>query len=104
MARSGSLVILSTATESDELDLSPQSVRRIVNVSIGAPAALTGTITIQLKINGSWYTHQSGGADITLGVDKSLTLDKITATSLRMKSSGAEGGDRTFNYEWAAAS
>lgn len=77
-------------------------------VSIWAPGSLTGTITIQVSpdrppdaggvaaASKTWGTLQSGGADITIGASKVLTLTDITFRALRMISGSAEGGDRTF--------
>lgn len=78
------------------------------SVSIWAPAALTGTITIQASpdipedcggptaANATWATMQSGGADITIAASKMLTFTDISFRRLRMVSGSAEGADRTF--------
>ena len=73
-----------------------------------APAALTGTITIQVAPDKqaseggpatstlTWYTKQSGGADITIPAGKSVTLTDIGFRQMRLASGSAEGADRTF--------
>lgn len=72
---------------------------------IYAPAALTGTITLQISPTreasegggtATWATLQSGGADITLGAGKALTITDIGFRQLRMVSDAAEGATRTF--------
>jgi len=78
------------------------------SVSIWAPSALTGAITLQASpdvpedaggptaANATWGTMQSGGADITIAANKMLTLTDITFRRLRMISGSSEGADRTF--------
>lgn len=73
---------------------------------IWAPAALTGTITIQVaadreaseggSTSQTWGTMQSGGSDITLPAGKVLTLTDIAFRQMRLISGSAEGSDRTF--------
>lgn len=75
-------------------------------LTIYAPGTLTGTITIQVAPDrqvsegGSavttWYTKQSGGADITIPAGKSVTLTDIGFRQLRLHSTSAEGANRTF--------
>jgi hypothetical protein len=75
-------------------------VGAVVSVTIFAPAALTGTITIQVKAHPSdsaWTTLQAAGADITVGAGKAVTLSSIPFGDMRIHSSGAEGAERIFS-------
>jgi hypothetical protein len=67
-------------------------------ITIYAPAALTGTITIEVQPYGdaTWRTLQSGGADITLAATKAVVISPPAFADLRLHSSGAEGADRDF--------
>jgi len=78
---------------------------------IYAPAALTGTVTLQVAPDREaserdqsgaaaaaivWATMQSGGSDITIPAGKALTLTDIGFRQMRLVSGSAEGADRTF--------
>ena len=68
------------------------------SVTITAPAALTGTITIQVDINasGTYGTLQSGGSDITIAASKTLVIIDAAFKNMRIHSSSAEGAARQF--------
>lgn len=78
---------------------------------IYAPAALTGTVTLQVAPDRQaserdqslaaapavvWSTMQSGGSDITIPAGKALTLTDIGFRQMRLVSGSSEGADRTF--------
>lgn len=67
-------------------------------MTIIAPAALTGTITVEVSTDNSTFgTLQSPpGTDINIAAGKSIVLDEVYVRYVRLKSSGAEGADRTF--------
>lgn len=93
------LTILSSATTSDLLTGS--SLRNARSLSIQAPATLTGTITVECgnsdSAGATFATVQSPpGTDVTVAAGKSSFLNQAPFQCLRLKSSGAEGGDRVF--------
>lgn len=70
-----------------------------VSVSVTAPAALTGVVTILIRAeaSGAWTAIQSpAGADITVAAGKTVVIPAIAAKDLRLNSSLAEGADRDF--------
>lgn len=105
--RKAVLTILDTATDSEWLDLGANGARRSVNLTITAPAGLTGTITVQKADDTSGTrtgTLQSpAGTDINIASSKSVPLLKVTATAIRLHSSAAEVGNKVFSVEGAAA-
>jgi hypothetical protein len=67
------------------------------SVTITAPAALTGTVTVEISPDGTvWSTLQTAGADVTIVAGKSTALPPFTARDLRLKSGSAEGANRDF--------
>ena len=102
--RKCTLTILSTATESEELDLTANGVRRAKSLQISAPATLTGTVTIHVAqaVGGTYMPLANGGTAFTLPVSQALQLSGIVAGALKLVSSGAEGGDRAFIVTGAA--
>lgn len=64
-----------------------------------APAALTGTVTIQIEptdTGTAWVDLGSGGSDVTIGAGNSVTVEPVGFRQLRVVSSAAEGADRVF--------
>jgi hypothetical protein len=67
---------------------------------IYAPAALTGTITIQIAPRygaGEWKTFQDAGADVNIAAGKAISIPVGAIEDLRIHSSGAEGAARDFD-------
>lgn len=72
-----------------------------VDMIVYAPAALTGTVTVQYSPKsspaaGDWKTVQVSGSDLTFPAAKATSVFPISARDLRFVSSGAEGADRVF--------
>lgn len=68
-------------------------------LSINSPAALTGTITVEVEMTATgtnFVTLQSGGADITLAAAKGTILTPLPYLQIRVHSNQAEGASRTF--------
>lgn len=71
-----------------------------VSIGIACPAALTGTVTIQVvptEGSSSWVTLQSNGSDIALTASKLVVVDAGAFRDLRIHSSGAEAAQRDFD-------
>lgn len=82
------------AVDSVSLD----SLAGAAGVCIYAPAALTGTITVEVSVDGTTFvTLQSGGADVSIGAGKAITLTEISFRHVRLKSSGSEAAQRVFS-------
>ena len=70
-----------------------------IGLTVSAPAALTGTVTIQTvptEGSTSWVTLQQNGADIAIAAGKMVPVSVGAFRDLRFHSSGAEGGQRDF--------
>ena len=67
-------------------------------LTIVAPSALTGTVTVQISVDdGTTYVDAgSGGSDITIGAGNAVTITDPSFNGLRVTSSIAEGAERTF--------
>lgn len=94
----GTSVIASAGTEGTAIEFKRKPVRGIV---IYAPAALTGTVTVQVATGATeaaavWVTLQSAGSDITVAAAKAVTIDAVAWDWMRMLSDGAEAATRTF--------
>jgi hypothetical protein len=95
----GSLTIASGGTTSGEL--SYNNTRFMRSISITAPAALTGTVTVEANYartgTGAWGTlTDEFGDDVTVAAGKVRVVQPVGGARLRLKSSGAEGADRVF--------
>ena len=72
-------------------------LKYIRNLTIGAPAGLAETITIEVQLSqGNWYTLQSNGVDINLVANKATVLMILPATGLRLRSAVAVAAARSF--------
>lgn len=74
----------------------------MTNLTIMAPAALTGVITVQVApkyadVAGNFRPLQEGGADITLVAGKVTNIKLAAFGDLRIHSAGAEGAQRDFD-------
>ena len=68
-------------------------------IVVYAPAALTGTVTIQIEptLTGTSFVDlQSGGTDVTIGAGNSTSITSVGFRQLRGSSNAAEGADRVF--------
>lgn len=102
--RKCTLTILSGQTESEELDLTQNGVRRVKSIQIAPPAALTGTVTVHVAqdTGGTYVPLANGGTNFTLPVSQAIQLSALVAGALKLVSSGAEGADRAFIVTGAA--
>lgn len=101
------LTIPSGDTNSPWLAISARgSAFRSFNLLIGAPALLTGTITIQTAEDTSGTrsaTLQSpAGTDVNIAAGKSVPLSILTTGAIRIHSGSAEGADRVFSIQKAS--
>jgi hypothetical protein len=97
----GTLTIAQGATATEWLDMRGMPLS---GISIFGPAALTGTISIEVTSNLNAENPsdivavnlQSGGADIVIGVSECVPLDFICWHGLRLSSGSAEAEARVF--------
>ncbi len=93
----GTMVIDNSGTVSSVIAADPH-FQRAQSIMIAAPAAVTGTITVQSSYDGgsTYNNHQSGSADITVPQGDTATITVLGPTHFRVKSGSSESGDRTF--------
>lgn len=93
----GTIAITSGQTDSTALAANPH-YQNAEGLVIAAPAALTGTITVQISLDGgsTYVALQSSGSDVTIGVSKAVSITFQGWTHLRVVSGSAEGATRTF--------
>lgn len=68
-------------------------------LTIYTPAALTGTISVEVEptdTGTNFVTLQSGGTDVTLPAGKATVINPIPFRQIRVTSNAAEGAARTF--------
>ena len=70
-------------------------------VTITAPAALTGTITINVSTDGgtTYVDATSGGSDVTVAAGNAVQISPFPYNALKVTSGGAEGAERTFTVQ-----
>lgn len=86
------IVIPNGGTESNALD-----VGSVNSLAIFAPAALTGTVTLQISPDGeNWYNAKSGGDNIAVAVDAGVVITNGGYKYLRLISGSTEAAARTF--------
>jgi len=95
----GTLTIASGQTTSGTL-ASVIGSGALVDLTIYGPAALTGTVTVQVApnnnpVSGDWKALQSAGADVTVPAAKATTI-AASFRALRLVSESSEGADRAF--------
>lgn len=75
------------------------------SITIDGPGTLTGTARVQVSNsmedfdefgNSTWFDKQSGGADILIPADGSVSILDVNFRRLRIASSGDETADRRF--------
>ena len=90
-----SLTIANGGTTSNAL--TQNDLKYISGVSIEGPSVLTGTVSVQVSLDGTNFEElQSSGADVTVTAAKVLILEPLPVRGLRVISSGAEGAERVF--------
>lgn len=97
----GTLTIASGQTASAELSLAAAGTRRPMMLGITAPAALTGTVNLQVATSpgGTFVVFQSPpGTDVAIGPSKGVSLIATPFGAIKLVSTLAEGSDRVFNY------
>lgn len=82
------LIIPESASPSNVLEVSDFS--HLDGLLIGAPAALTGTVTIQGRIGATWYAIQ------TIAAAAAVAVTNTGFDAFRVNSSGSEAAARTF--------
>jgi hypothetical protein len=94
----GNLVIANGGTDSTAI--SGRILRTVRSLEIHAPAALTGTITVQSANdigNTTFNNVQSPpGTDTVITAGDTTTLTVVPAHGIRVQSGSAEGAERTF--------
>ena len=86
------IVIPSAGTDSPGVDVAYAD-----SFTIYAPAALTGTISIQVSPNNEdWFNLQDAGVDINIGVNEAITVTVSSVLFVRLHSSMTEAADRSF--------
>lgn len=85
----------------DDLSNTIAIIGEAVNISIWAPATLTGTITVEVAPDvdsaaGAFLALQSAGSDVTLTASKCTTITASGFGAMRLASDGTEGADRVF--------
>lgn len=99
----GTISIPNAGTDSPVIDA--DAFGKFEAITIMAPAALTGTVTVQVGTTDAaaptFVTLQSPpGTDVAIAAAKAFTISPPCFPQFRMHSSGAEGAQRDFNV-WA---
>lgn len=94
----GTVTISTSAQASSAIDLDRKYIRSLV---IGAPAAVTGTINVQISLDKqeSWLYLQSGSTDIDIPAARCVVIDCVGYDAVRVYSSSAEAVDRIFTVK-----
>lgn len=95
----GTMTIANGQTASSRL--TRDQINNMRNISIQAPAALTGVVTLQTGDSDSdsatFVTVQSPpGTDVAIAAGKAIPLTEIPFPTLRLNSTLAEAADRVF--------
>ncbi|CAB4165077.1 hypothetical protein UFOVP1537_51 [uncultured Caudovirales phage] len=101
----GTFTILSGATTSEKLSaiLSKGQAKDLTggmrNLTIFAPATLTGTVTVKIaptEAATTFNTLTKDGTDVTVAAGKTATVTTGAFKDLQLVSGSAEGADRVF--------
>lgn len=89
----GNMVIAQNGTVSNAIEVGKANA-----LTIHAPAALTGTVTLYGcdTSDGTFLAVQSGGSDITVPANKATPLGTIGTKFIKVVSGSAEAAARTF--------
>ena len=87
--------------ESNSDSISGRILRTVSSISITAPAALDGTVTIQtpdgIGTSPTWTALQSpSGTDITIASSKTIVLTAIPMHGIRVSSGASEDPAKVF--------
>lgn len=65
---------------------------------IWGPSALTGTVTVEVTPDGgtTWNQLSHNGTDVTVAAGDARDVENLAWDNLRVKSSGAEAAERSF--------
>lgn len=69
-------------------------------ITISAPAALTGAVTVQVSPaygSGNWKTLRQDGADVAVAAGAAVTINEVAFEDIRLHSAGAEAAARDFD-------
>ncbi len=93
----GTMVISNNQSDSTAIAADPH-FQRAQSIMIAAPAAVSGTITVQSSHDGgsTYNNHQSGGGDVTIPQGDTATITVLGPTHFRVQSGQSEGDERTF--------
>lgn len=96
--RTKTLTIASAAQLTDVLDMGSEGMYAAWDLGIIAPAALTGTVTLQVSdsATGTFVDLQSSGSDVALTAAKAMSLERIAFRYIRFSSTIAEGDTRSI--------
>lgn len=102
--RDCTLTIANGQTESQELLLEQNGVRRAKIIQISGPTTLPETVTVHLGdgVGGTYKALSSGGSDFTIPAAKTVSLPTIVKSTLKLIAGGAVGADRVFIVEGVA--
>jgi len=90
-------LVFSAGTESNAIAADPH-YQSAAFITIHAPGALTGTVTVATSKDGSTYsTLQVAGADVTIAADKSARLEYGGWSYMRLESTVSDSV--TFSAE-----
>ena len=96
------LMTLTIANGASNSNRIPQhSLNKCKSLSIHAPAALTGTITVasgDSDDDGATFNvvQSPPGTDVTVAAAKTTVLTEVPFPTMRLQSGGVEAGTRTF--------
>lgn len=97
------LTIANAGTTSGSLSTAAglTSLRHLMGALIGftifAPAALTGTVSVEVSYDGSnWLALADSGTDVTVAANRATAVRAGGFRDIRLVSSGAEAAERSF--------
>ena len=93
------LVIANSGTTSGTIKADEFERQGCIGINIQAPAALTGTLTVEISLDdGSTFAawQSPPGTDITVAQAKAITVAFSGWDELRVKSDASEGAERTI--------
>lgn len=91
----GTLTVASGQTDSAALEFRKKPLR---GITVFAPAALTGTVNIQVSgdAGSTWNDLYSGGIVVEVPAGSAVAVDFVGWDQLRIHSDASEGADRAF--------
>lgn len=97
-----SLTIELNATTSDAIDFESRGdLGNAEFLMIGGPASLTGTVVVEISIDGTnFITLTAGGVNVVVTAGKATPIDFVCFAKLRVKSSASELAEREFTFRY----